>query len=106
MKCLNQGTEHNRRFRFTNGYFCEDCQTFFPKDSPTYRRTELLSQIWCVLNNINCDREREDLAVTKMMEEIGIGENHDHDYEELISKAEVVMKKYKKTSESATLTIS
>ena len=30
-KCVTHGFEHNQRLRTTDGFYCEDCQTFFPK---------------------------------------------------------------------------
>lgn len=100
---------HNQRERYSNGYYCSDCKTFFSKDSPTYRQTELLSSIWMVLWNINTERTMAGLDylddVTKLSDEIGVGKLHDN-YEELISKAEVLMAKYGKNSDSATVLLS
>ena len=95
---------HNARCRYTNGFHCEDCNTFFHKDSPTYRRGELLSTIWMVLHNINAQRSREgldeDKEVAAMREKIGIGVDHEN-YEELITEAETVMWKHRVNSGSA-----
>ena len=95
---------HNARVRSTKGFYCRDCEEFFNKDSPTYRSGELLSSIWMVLHNINAARGRGNLEyfedVTQLKEEIGLGKKHDN-YEELISKAEVIMRKYGKNSDSA-----
>lgn len=100
---------HNQRMRYSNGYFCEDCGKFFNKDSPTYRQTELLSSIWMVLWNINAERCRAGLdkisEVANLADEIGFGKLHEN-YEELISKAETLMAKYGKNSDSATLILS
>ena len=97
---------HNQRCRYTHGFYCEDCNTFFKKDSPTYRSGELLSSIWMVLNNINVDLfragEAKDEEVKKMKDKIGIGIVHDN-YEELIEDAEVIMGKYRTNSEAANL---
>ena len=49
---------HNARCRYLHGYYCEDCDTFFHKDSDTYRSDELLQSIWMVLHNINVDLSR------------------------------------------------
>lgn len=101
MKCP---TNHNQRCRYSHGFYCEDCNTFFPKDSSTYRSDELLSSIHMVLNNINVDlirnNEEEDKDVREMMNKIGIGVNHEN-YEELIAEAEVIMRKYNKDADSA-----
>jgi hypothetical protein len=99
---------HNARSRSANGFYCRDCATFFSKDTPTYRSGELLSSIWMVLHNINVDRYRKDLPpipeVASMIEEIGIGKEHDN-YEDIIFRAENIMKKFGKNSESAMLTL-
>lgn len=102
------GCTHNKRCRYTNGYYCEDCKTFFDKDSSTYRSTELLSNIWMVLNNINADYYRRHNLnigeVVALKEKIGFGKTHEN-YEELIADAEILMAKYKKNSKSASVTL-
>lgn len=99
---------HNQRCRYTHGFYCEDCKTFFPVDSPTYRSDELLSSIWMVLNNINADRQQKGKPklseVEAMKNKIGIGKKHEN-YEELIAEAETIMKKYHVTAKSATVTL-
>ena len=91
---------HNQRCRYAHGFFCEDCNTFFARNSATYRSGELLRSIWMVLNNINATSlqsggpgVQEALA---MRDKIGIGTRHD-DYEALIAEAEVVMAKHRVT---------
>lgn len=100
---------HNRRERYSDGYYCADCKAFFSKESPTYRQTELLSSIWMVLWNINAERVQAGLnrinEVQTLVDEIGISKLRDN-YEELISKAEVLMSKHGKNSDSATLLLS
>lgn len=100
--------EHNARIRYTDGFHCEDCDTFFSVDSPTYRSDELLCSIWMVLRNINADQICNNLPIIQevkdMEEEIGIGIEHAN-YEELITKAEKIMAKYGKNSKSATITL-
>ena len=99
---------HNARCRYTHGFYCEDCHTFFPKDSPTYRSGELLHSLWAVLNNINVDIYRKgkepDGDIKKMQKEIGIGVKHDN-YEDIITRAETLIAKYGKNSESASLVL-
>ncbi len=99
---------HNDRERYTHGYHCHDCDTFFHKDSPTYRSSELLSSIWMVLHNINVDLVRagkeSDTNITKMKDRIGISQDH-KDYEEIIKESEILMAKYSKTSESANMVL-
>lgn len=100
MECI-----HNARIRYTSGFYCEDCKTFFGKDTPTYRKDELLDSIWMVLNNINANRYRAGLEphkdVADMKERIGIYKDHSHDYEEIIAESEVIVRKYGNTFESA-----
>lgn len=98
--------KHNRRSRFTSGFYCNDCDTFFSKNTPTYRSDELLSSIWMVLWNIKVDMKRkkkpEDQNVKHLLDEIGIDKQHEN-YEELISRAEILIEKYGKNSESASI---
>ena len=100
--------QHNQRSRYTSGFYCKDCDTFFSKDSKTYRSSELMSSIWMVLNNINVDRSRRGLPlcgdVAALKDEIGIGKAHDN-YEDIIRRAELVMAKHGKTSDSAYMTL-
>lgn len=85
---------HNQRCRYTSGFYCEDCKTFFPKDSPTYRAEELLVTLWCALHNINARSVRgggpEIADALAMRDKIGINKQHD-DYEALILEAENVI---------------
>lgn len=103
---------HNQRCRYSTGFYCEDCRTFFDKDSPTYRSGELLSSIWMVLNNIHAENlQKGGLGVPEalaMRDKIGLGnERFTYDnHEELIAEAEVVMAKYKKNAGSATILLS
>lgn len=103
MNCI-----HNQRSRYTSGYYCRDCRVFFDANSPTYRSGELLDSIWMVLNNINAERVRAKepkiKEVADLKEEIGIGLKHKN-YEDIIQRAEIVMSKYGKNSESAVVMI-
>ena len=100
--------DHNNRMRFTDGFHCSDCQTYFPKDSPTYRRDELLNSIELVLWNIHVDLRRAFGAETsdalEMSNKVRHGYSRDG-YEDLIAEAEVIMRKYGKTCESATVVL-
>lgn len=99
MECM-----HNKICRYTDGFQCRDCGTFFSNDSPTYRSGEMLTSIWMVLNNINVKRSRagmsKDPEVSNMKGEIGIGIKHNN-YEDLITRSEVIMAKHNKNSDSA-----
>ncbi len=96
--------KHNQRCRYTHGFFCENCSTFFDKASATYRSGELLSSIWMVLHNISVGSRRagggDDAEVAAMLEKIGIGKSHEN-HEELIAEAEEIMEKYGVDSDSA-----
>ena len=98
--------KHNQVCRYTHGFYCEDCNQFFSKDSSVYRSTELLSDIWMVLWNINVDRHRkkllEDKEVTLMIDKIGIGKKHKN-YEAIIIQAEKIMTRYHVISDSASI---
>lgn len=96
---------HNQRCRYTNGYFCEDCGEFFSRDSDEYRRTEYISSIWMVMNNINCRKKTRDPDVDALKQRVGIGVNHDHDYEEIIREAEVLMAKHNYTPKDMTVVL-
>ena len=104
----NKNCIHNQRTRYTDGFFCKDCSTFFGNDSPTYRSGELMSDLWMVLNNINVGLSRggqeRDPEVSAMIDEIGICVAHEN-YEEIITKAEKIMNKYQKDSNSASITL-
>lgn len=103
MKC-----KHNQRCRYTYGFYCEDCDTFFSKDSTTYRKDELMSNLWGALHNINAERGQNKIAhlkeVHEMKEKIGIGVMHEN-YEGLIEESLTILKKHGKDENSATLTL-
>ncbi len=109
MQNLHEPCQHNQRCRYEHGFYCEDCKTFFGKDSSTYRKGELLFSIWMVLNNINVDEYRAGrkpiIEVENIQEKIGINKQHEN-YEELITEAEIILAKYNKTSDSASIIIS
>jgi hypothetical protein len=39
-ECRKQPYPHNQRCRYTHGFQCDDCNTFFPRESEEYIRTE------------------------------------------------------------------
>lgn len=108
---------HNARCRYTEGFLCEDCNTFFGVSTPTYRSTELLSNLSLVLHNINVDLSRKGLPldddVKSLCDELcacscwGVDTpgGFDVDYEALIEKAVALAVKYGKNSKSATVVI-
>ena len=99
---------HNQRCSYTHGFYCEDCRTFFDKNSFTYRSSELLTSIGLVMININVDRCRAGKALDAKvlaMEEKLLGTKHD-DYEALIAEAEIIMSKHGVNSDSATVVLS
>lgn len=108
MRCKHHGIEHNRRERYTHGFFCRDCQQFFSKDSATYRSSELLAAIWCVLHNLYCASCRAGIPledVKQMRDKIGLGKKHSN-YEEIIEEATRLMAKYGVDENSATHVLS
>jgi len=97
---------HNATTRYVDGFYCNDCQIWYDKDSTTYRSTHLLESIYLVLNNINVEQWRTNgtmiIEVGRMKEKIGIMVKHKN-YEELISQAEVIMSRHGKHSNSPTI---
>ena len=83
--------EHNQRTRYTTGFQCENCDTFFPKNSPTYRADEYINTLWMSVHNVNAKALQAGLPeipeAIKLRDEIGIGVKHIN-YEEVITKAE------------------
>ena len=100
--------KHNSISRFTHGFFCLDCDTFFSKYSSVYMKTEMMSDIWMTLWNINVDLRRSgkkiDKKICSMLDKIGIGKNHDKDYRKIICESNKLMNKYNKNSDSSTVT--
>lgn len=99
---------HNHRYRYTSGFYCEDCHTFFPKSSETYRSGEYMSTLWMALHNINATAlqagKREIPEVIAMRDKIDIGKRH-NDYEQLITEAETLLAKHGSSAEAATVVI-
>lgn len=100
--------KHNARTRYTHGFYCRDCHTFFNEKSATYRSGELLSNLWMCLHNINAKRLQDGLNEIKevwdMRDKIGIGIKHEN-YEQIIDEAEAILYKYKENRESATIVL-
>lgn len=95
---------HDHRCRYTHGFYCEDCDRFFSKESATYRSGEYLCMLWMACANVNAEAlqagKPEVVDAIKMRDKIGIGKKHE-DYEGLIAEAEALLAKYGKTGESA-----
>lgn len=108
MKLTAKFCDHNKRCRYAHGFFCEDCGTFFPKESATYRSGEYLSSLWMACHNINASAlqagKPEVPEAIEMRDKIGIGKRHAN-YEELIAEAEAMLAKYGSHGEAATLTL-
>ena len=97
---------HNHRCRYTHGFLCEDCHTFFPKESATYRSGELLSDLSCVFWNLNVDAcrkglpKRQDcLDMCDRLNQLQPGGDH----EALIADAELLLAKYGAKATDATV---
>ena len=95
---------HNHRCRYTHGFYCEDCNEFFPKKSATYRSGEYMSSLWMACHNVNAKALQaglpEVLEAIEMRDKIGIGQKHEN-YEELITEAEAFLAKHGKDGDSA-----
>ena len=100
---------HNQRCRYTHGFYCEDCNTFFDTGSATYRSGEMLDSIWTVLHNINAGSlQAVGMGVAEalaMRDKIGSGLRHEN-YEALIAEAEEVMTRHGVTDKSACVILS
>lgn len=60
--------KHNNRTRYMNGFKCNDCKTFFDEDTETYKLSEGLGDLWCVLHNYTCnnsDKRTEEIETIK-----------------------------------------
>lgn len=99
---------HNHRIRFTHGFLCDDCDTFFPKESEVYRSDEYLSDLWMACHNVNVEAQRsgnpEVVEAVEMRDKIGIGKHH-YNYEDIISEAEAFLAKHGSHGESAIVTL-
>ena len=94
---------HDHKFRYSDGFYCENCDQFFHKDSPTYPGSELLSTLWLALHNLNAQRSMAGLTqaedAEEMMDKIGTGTIHEHP-EFLIRGARAILKRYEFDEES------
>ncbi len=95
--------EHNNRSRFTRGFYCSDCDTFFGKDSPTYRSGELLSSIWMAVRNLGIELGGSPEAKA-LCNRIGIGKKHDN-YEDLIQEGLAFLAKHGQDEDAATVVL-
>lgn len=50
-ECEGRKWPHNNRCRYTHGFKCEDCGTFFPIESIGYKRHEYPSTLWMAIWN-------------------------------------------------------
>ncbi len=100
----NKNCNHNQKCRYTDGFYCEQCNKFFTEDSDVYRSSELLSTLWMVLHNVNVSLTREgkekSKRIIKLLDAIGIGQKHEN-YEELISECETLLKEFNVHKNSA-----
>ena len=108
--CRVNGYIHNNRTRYSSGYYCRDCDTFFPKSGPTFQRTEYLTDLWMALHNINAIRLQKKLEelpdVKAARDAIGLGPNRVGDYRELIKLAEETLARYQVKPDAAVRTLS
>ncbi len=50
--CRSMAYPHNHRCRFTGGFYCRDCSTFFGLDTEDYIRTERVVEIYLSCRNL------------------------------------------------------
>lgn len=103
---------HNQRCRYTHGYYCEDCGTFFPKDSEVYKQTELPWDLSMALHNIDAERQQAEYGDGPM---IGVPECREladrvrnargRMTDELIAECEAMLAKYGRNRDSAAFEI-
>ncbi len=69
-KCVNSGYYHNQGTRYTHGFHCEDCDTFFPKESEEYIRTKefFLFEFW--IHNIGVHYGRLNIKKPKELRDL------------------------------------
>ena len=103
---MSDACDHNQRTRFTAGFYCEDCKTFFAACTAEYRSSELLFSIRLTLHNLNVERHRNGLTplpdISAMAEKL---KHASDDYESLVAEAEAVMQRYGVNSDSSMVVI-
>lgn len=89
---------HENQCLYTHDFFCEDCGSFFPKDSATYRRHVHLTDLRLECHNVSARSWQaskvivpEALALADKISAAGAPDN----YEELIAEAESFLAKYR-----------
>ena len=94
--------KHKARTRYTHGFFCDDCNTFFGSDTSTYRSSELLNLLHMVCHNLNVKHNSAELLA--MGDKIGLGVEHGN-FEELIAETEKLLERYNASSADATIVL-
>lgn len=104
MRCSTRGHEHNQRIRYKSGFFCEDCWTWFSRDSDTFRRCELPSRLWCVVHNIGARASRagEDMPDVKEICD-GLNQENEIARESWIVRAEHFIRLHGQDEHSASI---
>ena len=78
-ECRKGVYAHNKRYRTTAGFHCEDCDIFFSKESEDYIRTELVDSMYFSCWNIRADfvRQGKDVptSVSFMLNKIDVHKN-------------------------------
>ena len=111
-ECEKRAWPHNQRCRYTHGFHCEDCDTFFPRESPTYRRHEEISSLEMVIHNIGCDYGKAKEPKPPEIEAFYDRTRHkavmmltDAEVEALIDELMTFIHAHGKNADSATLTL-
>lgn len=110
-QCINRKYPHNQRCRYTDGFYCEDCGNYFPKESPDYRRHELSNSLSLVCWNISAEHVRQygiqlqsALEMEKKLTAIS-NKMSDSEVEILLAEALCFIEAHGKNSESASLVL-
>lgn len=114
-ECRRQEWPHEHRCRYTSGFFCEDCLTFFATDSPDYLRYELPSTLGMVISNIAAVFHRAGQPVPENVRRlrdtlyrISFSDRRttsDAEREAIVNEALIVAASYGKNENSADLTL-
>lgn len=105
-ECSHREWPHNHRCRYSNGFYCEDCKTFYDENSHDYICSEMLSSCWMGIHNCTVDyvcAEKEDetpLELVRLKEdceklqELGMFKVNPAEVIAIRDKIRVIVKKY------------
>lgn len=103
-QCEKRKWPHNQRMRYLQGFYCEDCDTFYPRKSETYQRYEYVDTLYLVVANIGGDffRSKKPIPteIVSMKNRLEDGEKS-AELNVLIKEALALIRRYGKTDRSA-----